>query len=124
MCASSTGYQWDLPWRSGDNDLAEAPNDHGRDKDGRGRCHGQTPAGNGGVLDKGRDLRRRNSCDARMPLSGGGDEGCAAAQRVVDPGPRQTKAREGGDMLEYDARGRCVRHPHVQLRKKKMFGRG
>jgi len=27
------------------------------------------------------------------------------------------------DTNEYDERGRCVRHPHVKLRKKKMFGK-
>mmetsp|Transcript_11428 Transcript_11428/g.24737 ORF Transcript_11428/g.24737 Transcript_11428/m.24737 type:complete len:954 (+) Transcript_11428:310-3171(+) len=28
------------------------------------------------------------------------------------------------DTNEYDRKGRCVRHPHVRLRKKKLFGRG
>ena len=43
--------------------------------------------------------------------------------------PNDSNDDEGGETIctstnNYDLKGRCVRHPHVRLRKKKFLGRG
>ena len=53
--------------------------------------------------------------------------GDRAAAPAAPPPPAEHDAPPDARRLstyEYDDRGRCVRHPHVRLRKRKMFGRG